>query len=758
MTDRSNHFDDDREVRFQMDKIKIWPHAALIVFAFVVIAAIGTGLYLKYERSAQASGLPNAARIERVEGQIAINQSLDQGAGSKFVEATPNTPITVGDRIYARDNSSSQIAFTGRNFATIESNTALDVLDLSNERTQLALREGAALFDIGSLASGQTFEVATPCGAVDLEKSGIYQISIDQDGNALAKAFSGEAQVVGQGGTGSIEKGESLSLSCQGNSPAVVSRVDAGDAGTVIDKYYRARYPRTYDGRYRSYETYLQDPNYFDQSRRNHSYDYVSENIPGVYDLDDYGDWQYVNDYGYCWHPRVANDWAPYQSGSWTTDYPYGLTWVSNEPWGYAPYHYGRWTYASNEWFWIPDRARSYPNYSPALVAFVSFNDNNVGWVPLGPGDPYAPHYYDQNWRAVYSGRRDVITDRVVNLSVPGALTVIQMQDFGRPIDRRGLSRIDPQAVARARPVLDPLTVDSLRRVAFQSRDERRRIDIPPAVAQRILNRPVVVNGATESAGFRRDLARNLRVQQLPDRARGQRLQIADQRSSQADQNRTQPNRPDTLAAEQDRERRIADLSRQAARGDRNARQQMQDLRQQQFEEKRTERANVQAAQGERVRQSMQEKQNGRDALRQQQQQQRESARQQMITSEQTRRAAAQQQLQSQRRQVERQRAPERHSQKSQTIRPQTQPQRVERKAPPAYRRSEQPRTISPPRQEARPQRQPSAPQAAPRAMSPPRVMSPPRTISPPRQPGPPSKQPAQPRPPAQKGGGRKKP
>ena len=47
------------------------------------------------------------------------------------------------------------------------------------------------------------------------------------------------------------------------------------------------------------------------------------------------GNWYDVADYGYVWHPRVSNGWAPYESGSWTMDYPYGLTWVSNEPFGW---------------------------------------------------------------------------------------------------------------------------------------------------------------------------------------------------------------------------------------------------------------------------------------------------------------------------------------------------------------------------------------------------------------------------------------
>jgi len=576
-----------------MNRIKIWPHAAVIILACAVVAGAAVFLWNKYERSASAKELPAAARIDKVEGQVGLNRSLDASASNKdWIAASPNTPISVGDRIFTRANSRTQIDFTGRNSATIDPNTSLDVLQLSQETTQVALRDGSALFDVGALPSGGSFEVATPCGAVDPQQPGVYQIGLDENGNAVATAFSGRAQIVGQNGNGVIEKGETLRFSCQGGNNAVISRVDAGQAGSIIDSYYHYRYPRTYDGRYRNYYTYLEDPYYYDPYRRDISYQYVDDYVPGVEDLDDYGNWQYLDNYGYCWHPYADAAWAPYQSGYWTTDYPFGLTWVSNEPWGYAPYHYGRWTYFSNQWFWVPAAVNTYPVYSPALVAFLPFSNSSVAWVPLGPGDPYAPLYYDPNWQPVYYTQTTVIEQPIVNLVVPGAVTVVPVQDFTRVIDRRVITTVDPQTLASVRPVLDPLTVDPLRRAAFQTREARPRIDMPPTIAQRI-NTPVLTREAPATPPFKKDLARALRVEPLPDRAKNQKLQLRDERSAMTDQ---QPGRPvagqaPNLAAEQAREQQMADLAKQASRGDRSARQQMQELRRQQVEEQRAVRA-----------------------------------------------------------------------------------------------------------------------------------------------------------------------
>jgi hypothetical protein len=689
-----------------MNRIKIWPHATLVVLGCAIVVGAAALFWTKYERTAEARTLPNAARIERVDGQVGLNHSLDASATKgDWVEATANTPITIGDRVYARDNSRSEIAFSGRNFATIDANTSLDILDLSQQRTQVALRDGSALFDIGSIASGQSFEVATPCGAVDLEQPGIYQVALDQNGNAVATTLSGEAQVVGQGGSGRIDKGEVLRIPCQGNSGAVMSRVDAGQAGALLDNHFRYRYPRKYDGRYRNYYTYLDDPNYYDPYRNYPSYNYVSDYIPGVDDLDDYGDWQYVSDYGYAWHPRVDAGWVPYQSGYWSMDYPFGLTWVSNEPWGYAPYHYGRWAYASNQWFWVPEPVRTYPTYSPALVAFIPLSQSSVAWVPLGPSDPYSAWYYDSNWQPVYLDRTNVIQERIVNINVPGAVTVVDTRNFNRVIDPTIISRVDLQTVTRVRPVLDPLAVDSLRRVAFETHAAQRRISVPQAIAQRIDNTPVVTGTAPVAPPFRRDLARALRVESVPDRARNQKLQFRDERAATVPQpapNRAPNGEAPNIAAEQTRERQMAELARRSSRGDRSARTQMQELRRQQVEQQRAERATAQQAQqaqGERVRQQMQTQ----GALRQQQ------------------------------RQTEIQRAQQpviRHSEQQQRVQPQPQPQRrkppveyqpqVQRQAPAAVQQPQsRPQVMR--QQERRAAPPPQIPQVRPAQPQPPR-------------------------------------
>ena len=121
------------------------------------------------------------------------------------------------------------------------------------------------------------------------------------NGNAIVSVLSGLAQIVGQGAGGRISKGEMLTILGATAAEAALSRINNRDAGYLVDDYYRYQYGNAYDGRYASYDAYVNDPYYYDPYRRYASYQYVNYAIPGVNDLDNYGDWQQVANYGYAW-------------------------------------------------------------------------------------------------------------------------------------------------------------------------------------------------------------------------------------------------------------------------------------------------------------------------------------------------------------------------------------------------------------------------------------------------------------------------
>lgn len=683
-----------------MNNLKVWPHLVVVAVVCAVLAGVGVAMWIKHERTASAETIPNAARIQRIEGEVALNNTNAASAeNDQWIAATNNQPFSVGDRIYTRDKSRASLAFTGRNSARLNPNSSLDVLALSDSRTQLALRDGSAMFDVGYLNSGDLFEVATPYGAVDFQQPGLYNVGID-NGRVLISVLSGLAQVVGLGGSGEISKGELLTLVGATAADVVLSQIDGRDAGYLVDDYYGYQYPQYYDGRYRDYNTYLSDPYYFDPYRRNVSYQYVNSYVPGIYDLDYYGDWRNLDGYGYSWSPRVDAGWSPYQMGYWYTDYPYGPTWVSTEPWGYAPYHYGRWAFVGDRWYWVPDSYSAYPTYSPALVAFIPFGSNDIGWVPLGPGDVYVPHYYNTSWQPYYLTDGNLY-QRVVNLNVPNAVTVVSIDEFGRGIDWRRARKADRSLLASVNPVLDPLLVTPLRNAVVNSAWGRGKIDVPPGIARKLRDTTVITSTTPPSPPFRPDLARAMRAEPASDRAKGQKFQVRDERQGRGAPAAAQPVEPG---------RPPEQIQRGAGNTQRDLRRVEQEQRQQQGAQQRVERS-VGAPQAERAARPV--RQQGAQGER-------------VAAPQQQRRVVVPQQ----RPQVRREPAPVRNVQPAPRIsRPQPQPQPQMRRQPgPPVRSQPAPQPVRRPQSSApvmrsQPQPRPAAP--APRAQPQPRPAAP---------------------------------
>src|SRR5258705_6305664 len=97
-------------------------------FVFVVlIAAVSmvsvacSGQKSPGENAATTDVLPLAARVDRLDGEVGVDRPTDaqdnsqNQANAEWGKATVNSPVSVGSRVYVKDNSHAAIAFTGRN-------------------------------------------------------------------------------------------------------------------------------------------------------------------------------------------------------------------------------------------------------------------------------------------------------------------------------------------------------------------------------------------------------------------------------------------------------------------------------------------------------------------------------------------------------------------------------------------------------------------------------------------------------------------
>jgi hypothetical protein len=152
---------------------------------------------------------------------------------------------------------------------------------------------------------------------------------------------------------------------------------------------------------------------------RSESASYVSREMTGYEDLDDWGHWTYAAAYGHVWVPtRVDPDWAPYREGHWAFIAPWGWTWVDDEPWGFAPFHYGRWIIVSGYgWCWVPGRvwASSWVSWRQGKSDACSC----IGWAPLPPEASCELNVGVSTW-----------VDRTCDIG-PDCYTFINLRDFG---------------------------------------------------------------------------------------------------------------------------------------------------------------------------------------------------------------------------------------------------------------------------------------------------------------------------------------
>lgn len=199
--------------------------------------------------------------------------------------------------------------------------------------------------------------------------------------------------------------------------------------------------------------------------------------------LEPYGAWREVGDYGYCWQPRdVDRDWRPYSDGRWLYS-DAGWTWDSDEPYSWAVYHYGRWANVDDVgWVWIPGT-----EWGPGWVSW-RHSSEYVGWAPLPPEarfdvsigiSAWADDYYDigpRNYCFVHSRNfgnrhlRSVFVDQSENYTIINQTTNITNITYQNNGIHNGGPRFDQQSRLSDQP-FQRYTLD--RRQDFDG-DQRR--------------------------------------------------------------------------------------------------------------------------------------------------------------------------------------------------------------------------------------------------------------------------------------------
>src|SRR5438309_5774511 len=449
-----------------------------------------------------------AARLSFAGGAV----SFEPAGTDEWVDAVVNRPMTTGDKLWTDRDGRAEVRIDSYGLR-LGPQTGFSFLNLDDNTVQVRLTEGSLSVRVRRLEDNATLEIDTPNLAFNVLRPGAYRIDVNENGDTtVVSVREGQGEVTGGGSAYPVHAGDSVTFSGTDQLSADVQDYQGNDD---FDRWSSER-DRRWD--------------------RSAAPKYVSDDVVGYEDLDEYGGWRSVPEYGTVWFPRTTvAGWAPYRYGHWVWVSPWGWTWVDDAPWGFVPFHYGRWVAVGGVWGWVPCPPRpavvtvAYvrPVYAPALVAWVGGAHWGVGvavgsapaagvaWFPLGPRDVYCPSYrvsqtYVTNvnvsnttiinrtqvtnvYNNVYVNKTVNVTNvRYQNQTAPNAVTAVSHQTFvsAQPV-HNNLIRVGQKEFASA-PVapIAPAVAPQQRSVLGAGAEARVR---PPSP---ILSRPVVAKMA----------------------------------------------------------------------------------------------------------------------------------------------------------------------------------------------------------------------------------------------------------------------
>src|SRR5579859_708881 len=337
------------------------------------------------------------ARLSMIHGDV----STQRGDSGDWSAATLNQPVMTGDKVSTADSARTELQLDFANIIRLGPSTQLNVANLTHKNIQIQLSQGIANYTVSKDSEAEP-EIDTPNVSVHpSHHDGVFRIEVRPDGDTLVIVRQGEAQIATPQGSTEVRSGEMATI--RGNANEAQYKITSAPDRDDWDRWNSDR----------------------DHLIRNaNSWHHTNRYYTGTQDLDAYGHWRHVPDYGDVWYPNESDDWAPYRDGNWVYEPYYGWTWVGYEPWGWAPYHYGRWMWADGGWGWWPGPVGGFyrPFWAPAYVSFWGWGGGfgfgfgwggwgGFGWLPLGPCDWLHP------WWGGYRGRFGVVNVTNINIT-----------------------------------------------------------------------------------------------------------------------------------------------------------------------------------------------------------------------------------------------------------------------------------------------------------------------------------------------------
>ncbi|MEO9221631.1 MAG: DUF6600 domain-containing protein [Mycobacteriaceae bacterium] len=470
--------------------------------SYRAMLAVAMGLSMVSGAHAQATdGIDPPARVGRLAllaGTVSFH-TMDQDAWER---ATLNYPVTSGNALWTEPGARAAID-VGTAQVALDQSTEFDLTGLDDHVMAITQAQGAMFLRVRYVTQGDEYRITTPRGVVVIAQPGAYEIVAgDSVQPTMLTVVEGSARI------------DSPTASLTVN-PRQVGVVQGSDTFNVsvgaahFDPFLTARLAEEQQVKRVIAARVAPPPAVLQMS--------------GGAALQRVGEWQPSTTYGRIWYPPVQASWVPYREGHWGYVAPWGWTWIDNSSWGFAPFHYGRWVQEGHRWGWIPvepghvERERAPPVYAPALVSFLNIGvavtlgatraPASVGWIPLGPREPYVPPYHASE-RYV----RAVNVTSVTN--VTNVTTINRVTTVNNFVNRRAATVVPGAVMERSQPVAARVErVDARVLAASHAQHEApvrptvATVGVTPIVARELKLAPAPVSAPGKPAPARKHAA-----------------------------------------------------------------------------------------------------------------------------------------------------------------------------------------------------------------------------------------------------------
>ncbi|MES1265149.1 MAG: DUF6600 domain-containing protein, partial [Variovorax sp.] len=293
------------------------PHRALKTLAVLSLGLLW-GLARAQDAEPYSEDPPErAARLSFIAGDV----SLQPAGEEEWAPALINRPLTTGDKLWTERNARAEI-YVGTAAIRLDSETGFSFMNVDDDTIQMRVTAGVLNVSVRDLADREHIEIDTPNIALSLLRAGNYRVEVNDAGDAtVVKVSEGSLQATGPSQDTVVYAQQAVTFTGTDN---LVSQFRTLGAPDDFDSWSLERDRRD------------------DRAETSRTAEYVSPEVTGYQDLNEYGTWSNEPEYGNVWTPNyVAVGWAPYAYGRWVSISPWGWTWIDDAPWGYAPFHYG---------------------------------------------------------------------------------------------------------------------------------------------------------------------------------------------------------------------------------------------------------------------------------------------------------------------------------------------------------------------------------------------------------------------------------